>query len=251
MEKINVVVVDSDVEVTNSITRYFEVRGCTKIVKVLKDGLEAKNYILNNSNEFDVVIMDMILPNVDGVSLLESMKLNKIDKKIIVLSSYINQEIVTKANSLGTNFFMLKPFSLESLEDRINDLFNVRLIDSNMSANIEVEISELLHNLGVPSHIRGYQYIRDGILQLYNKNSYVNYITKEVYPEIAMKFDTTPSRVERAMRHAIELSWDRGDLVLMEDLFGHSVDFERARPTNSEYITTIADRLKLKRKIAA
>ncbi len=249
MENVNLIVVDGNKEVTSSIKRYFEVRSDINVVSCFEDGESALNFIINNSNEFDVIIMDLVIPKMEGITLLENMKKRNINKKIIVLSSYMNENITKKATSLGVDYYMLKPFNLESLEERIKDLYVVNSFESNKKANLEIQISELLHNLGIPSHVRGYQYIRDGIVLLYNKNSYVSYITKDVYPEIAYKYETTSSRVERAIRHAIEISWDRGDLDLMENLFGHSVDYERSKPTNSEYINTIADRLKLNHNV--
>lgn len=249
MENINLIVVDSNEEVTGSIKKYFEVRSNINVVGCFKNGEEALGYIVNNAHSFDVIVMDLLLPKMDGVSLLHNLKKRNINKKIIVLSSYLSEQLLSQISNLGVDYYMLKPFDIESLEERVQDLFKVSKVRSNKDANIEIEISEILHNLGVPSHIRGYQYMRDGIMYLYNRNSFATYITKEVYPEIADKYKTTPSRVERAMRHAIEISWDRGDLNLMEDLFGHSIDFNKSKPTNSEYINTVADRVKLKNNI--
>ncbi len=248
MENIRLIVVDSEEEVTNSIKKYFGVSNSFTVVSSFKDGQKAFDYISENKDKFDVLITDLLVPNIDGLALITKLKKMNIDKKCIVLSSYMNNDVVKNVCSLGVDFFMLKPFSLESLEERISDLYKVRNYESNKNANLELEISELLHNLGVPSHVRGYKYIRDGVMYIFNKNSYVNYITKEIYPEIADKYDTTSSRVERAIRHAIEISWDRGDLNLMEELFGHSIDYDRSKPTNSEYINTLADRLKIKNK---
>ncbi len=251
MENIKLIVVDGSTEVSGSISKYFGVNNKITVVDKFEDGEKALEYIINNKNDYDVILMDILLPKIDGIKLLETMKKNNIDKKVIVLSNYINEEVVKKASNLGVQYYMLKPFSLESLEERLMDLNDINEYDSNKKDHLEIKVSEMLHNLGIPSHVRGYQYIRDGIMYLYYKNSYVSYITKEVYPEIAEKYKTTSSRVERAIRHAIEISWDRGDLNLMEDLFGHSIDYERSKPTNSEYINTLADRLKLNYKKVA
>ena len=144
---------------------------------------------------------------------------------------------------------MLKPFSVESLESRILEMdLNNNINLKGISESVEIEISNILHGLGIPSHLKGYQYIREGIIIMYDKELNT-LITKEVYPEIAYKYDTTASRVERAIRHAIEVSWIRGDLKIMEELFGNSIDFERAKPTNSEFLTTIADRIKLNKQL--
>ncbi len=252
MENIKLVVVDGNQEVTKSIKKYFEVRSDITVVQNFEDGEQAIKYLCDNKESYDVILMDLIIPKVDGLKILDTLSKNNINKKIIVLTSYNNEDMIKSVSKYNINYLMVKPFSLESLEDRIRDLYKENYFEvSNKRAKIEVEISELLHNLGIPSHIRGYQYIREGVMYMYHKNSYVSYITKDVYPEIAMKYDTTASRVERAIRHAIEISWDRGDLNLMENLFGHSIDYNRSKPTNSEFINTITDRMKLKNKVAA
>ena len=143
----------------------------------------------------------------------------------------------------------MKPFDLADLEKRILEAGSV----SNSSSknidfgynNLQISITKILHELGIPSHIKGYQYIREGIGIIYERPETIGGITKELYPELATKFDTTVSRVERAIRHAIEVSWNRGSWDLMEEIFGHSVDIDKAKPTNSEFIVTIADKLKL------
>ena len=250
MEKsIRLVVVDNSEEVTSSIRKYFRENAVVDVVSCINNGLDALNFLINHENDYDMVIKDLLIPQMDGVTLLENMKSRKINKKVIVLSSYKEDYTIKKLISLGVNYYILKPFSLESLEDRIKDLNNTYEISNNANGSAEVKVTNLLHNLGIPSHIRGYQYIRDGILMIYNNNKYINFITKEIYPELAIKYDTTPSRVERAIRHAIEISWERGDVDLMDDLFGHSVNFERSKPTNAEYINTLADRMRLNSKL--
>ncbi len=146
---------------------------------------------------------------------------------------------------------MLKPFSLSSLEKRICEVVNGEIKESEPKEDnkVQMAISKLLHSLGVPSHIKGYQYIRESIYMMYSSKEMLGGITKEIYPEIASRFDTTASRVERAIRHAIEVSWSRGDYELMEEIFGHSVDYDRAKPTNSEFIATLADRLRIDRNL--
>ena len=145
-------------------------------------------------------------------------------------------------------YFLLKPFDFNDLEQRVLEATNQ--VETKNGQNLyenelKISVTKLLHELGVPSHIKGYQYIREGILLLYNNPNIVGGITKELYPEIACRFDTSVSRVERAIRHAIEVSWNRGNLDLMEEVFGHSVDYDKAKPTNSEFIVTVADKLKL------
>ena len=250
MEKsIGLVVVDSNDAVTSSIRKYFLKNAVINVVSCIKNGKEALDYLINNKDSYDFIIMDIVLPGLDGISILENIRNLKLNKKIIVLSSYKDDFTIKRVVTYGANYYMLKPFSLEALEKRILDLSNEREYNFNVMGDAEYKVSEILHNLGIPSHIRGYQYIRDGILMIYKNEKYVNFITKEIYPELALKYDTTPSRVERAIRHAIEISWERGDVELMEKLFGHSVDFDRSKPTNAEYLNTIADRMRLNNKV--
>ena len=150
------------------------------------------------------------------------------------------------------SYFILKPFQLDELEKRITEViegtkFGGKTVDIYHN-NLEIAITNILHELGVPSHIKGYQYIKQGIIIVYERPFMVGGITKELYPEIAKIFNTTVSRVERSIRHAIEVSWNRGNWELMEEIFGHSVDIEKAKPTNSEFIVTVADKLRLEHK---
>ena len=203
-------------------------------------------------DEYDLIILDLIMPNKDGVSVLEYMKKKSIDKKVIVLTSYNTQDIIRKVSELGVSYFILKPFQLDELEKRITEViegtkFGGKTVDIYHN-NLEIAITNILHELGVPSHIKGYQYIKQGIIIVYERPFMVGGITKELYPEIAKIFNTTVSRVERSIRHAIEVSWNRGNWELMEEIFGHSVDIEKAKPTNSEFIVTVADKLRLEHK---
>ena len=156
---------------------------------------------------------------------------------------------IKRAQVLGASYFMLKPIDMDVVNNRISDLIAHKdeVLDLK-SEKLELGVSSMLHDLGIPSHVRGYQYIREGVLLLYRDEEASVLVTKEIYPKIADKYQTTSSRVERAIRHAIEISWTRGDIKLMEDLFGNSIDFDRSRPTNSEFLTTLADRFKLDNK---
>lgn len=246
--KIRVVLVDSDNEQLRSIEKYFSSHAVIDIVKSYNDGLSAINYIRENSNKFDVVIMDLLLSNKDGLSIIKDMRENNINKSIIVLTGYNSLDIIKQVSLYNISYFMLKPFDLKDLEYQVMNVKETQgsIVDKNKE--LQSNITSLLHSLGVPSHIKGYEYIREGIGLMYNNPKMLGAITKEMYPEIAVKFNTTSSRVERAIRHAIEVSWSRGDYDLMEEVFGHSVDYDRAKPTNSEFIATLADKLRLETK---
>lgn len=250
-KQVKVVVVDDNENVVSSVKNYFSSNELIRIVGSFKNGREALDFLLTNPNEYDILILDIILSEYDGLKILEDMKHRNINKKIIVLSSFKDDYTIRKVQDLGANYFMLKPVSVDVLEKRIADIVNqTDEVELAKSGKIEMKVSTLLHDLGIPSHVRGYKYIRDGILLLYNKESVATLVTKEVYPQIAEKYETTSSRVERAIRHAIEISWVRGDIKLMEEIFGNSVDFDRSRPTNSEFLSAIADRFKLNDKAA-
>ncbi len=244
---IKVLMIDDNINLVEMIKEYFSSSSEVKVVLSAKDGEEGIEVIKNNTNEFDTIILDLIMPKKDGIYVLEQMKKLGINKKVIVATSYNAAETIRQVSEYGVDYFILKPFDISDLEKRIIDINRKRedkLIDF-YSNNLQVSITKILHELGIPSHIKGYQYIREGVGIVFEKPETIGGITKELYPELASKFDTTVSRVERAIRHAIEISWNRGDIKFMEELFGNSVDIDRAKPTNSEFIVTVADKLRL------
>ena len=250
MGKIKVLMIDDNISLIGMVKEYFYNHADIEIALEAHDGEEGLNKILNNENEYNLVLLDLIMPKKDGVYVLEELKKRNIEKNIIVLTSYNAPDVIRKVSEYGVNYYILKPFDLPELERRI--LESVDSLDKSSinlyHNNLQISITKMLHELGMPSHIKGYQYIREGIIMLYNKPEIVGGITKELYPDIASKFDTTVSRVERAIRHAIEVSWNRGNWDFMEEIFGHSVDIDKAKPTNSEFIVTVADKLRLEYK---
>lgn len=247
MKKIRVLMIDDNVNLTKMVEEYFSDHKEIEIVMKAHDGGEGLNLILDKEGEYDLVLLDLIMPNKDGLYVLDELKKRNITKNIIVATSYNAPEMIRKVSEYGVNYYILKPFELVDLENRILDVFKVVKGGSiNLyHNNLQISITKMLHELGMPSHIKGYQYIREGIDMIYNNPDMIGGITKEMYPDIASKYDTTVSRVERAIRHAIEVSWNRGNWDFMEEVFGHSVDIDKAKPTNSEFIVTIADKLRL------
>lgn len=250
MKTTKILMIDNNKELVVEVEKYFKNHVSNiEISLYAEDGEKGLDLIINNQKDYDIIVTDLILPKRDGLSLIETIKRKNIDKKIIVLTSYNSQDMIRKISELGIDYFMLKPFDIQELERRIEDLSNINDYDNRTidvyHNNLQVTITKILHELGVPSHIKGYQYIRDGISLVYDKPELIGGITKQLYPDIADRYDTTVSRVERAIRHAIEVSWNRGNWDLMEDIFGHSVDIDKAKPTNSEFIVTIADKLRL------
>ncbi len=249
-KKINVLFIDDNESIIETIEKYFSSHAVINIIKIARTGKEGLEYVLNNHKDYDLILMDILMPEIDGLEILENMNNKNIKKKVIVLTSYKKDYMIKQVSKYGISYYMLKPFNIEALEKRILEVvLEDENILSELSQDIQLAISKLLHSLGVPSHIKGYQYIRESIYMMYNNPDMLGGITKEIYPEIAEKFDTTSSRVERAIRHAIEVSWNRGDYDLMEEIFGHSVDYDRAKPTNSEFIATLADKLRMDKKL--
>ncbi|NLA33750.1 MAG: sporulation transcription factor Spo0A [Tenericutes bacterium] len=249
MKKTKILMIDDNIELVKMIKEYFEDHANIEVTYTAYDGDEGLKLIEEKKNDYDVILLDLIMPKKDGIAVLEEINQRGIDAKIIVLTSYNAQDMIRKVSEFGINYFILKPFELSDLERRITECVTNtsngnKTIDIYHN-NLQISITKVLHELGIPSHIKGYQYIREGISIIYEKPEVIGGITKELYPDIASKFETTVSRVERAIRHAIEISWNRGSWDLMEEIFGHSVDIDKAKPTNSEFIVTVADKLRL------
>lgn len=248
-EQIRLLVVDDNENLVEMIKDYFEDHNKIKVVNTVYNGEEALDIIQKETDSFDVMLLDLIMPKKDGMYVLDKMQKLEINKPVVIGTSFNADETIQRVSRYNPKHFVLKPFEMSELESKLLDAVNFSIKkDENVNSlhgNLEISVTKLLHGLGVPSHIKGYQYIREGVLLMYEKPDIVGAITKELYPEIASRFDTTVSRVERAIRHAIEVSWNRGDIELMEEIFGHSVDYDRAKPTNSEFIVTVSDKLRL------
>ena len=246
--KINILMIDDNVNLIEMVKEYFKQSEEVNILFEAHDGEEGINEIEKNKDKIDLIILDLIMPNKDGIYVLNEMKKRNINKKVIVATSYNAAEVIREVSEYGVSYYILKPFDLSDLEKRIYDITKKEKSNKNIdfyTSNLQVSITKMLHELGIPSHIKGYQYIREAVNIIFENPSVIGGITKELYPELAKKFNTTASRVERAIRHAIEVSWNRGNLDFMEEIFGYSVDIDKAKPTNSEFMVTIADKLRL------
>ena len=239
----NVLVVDDNTNFINMILSYFRNNSRINIKYIGNDGESGSEILKKNKEDIDLILLDLVMPKKDGLYFLKQFKELKLNIPIIVMTSLNTDNIIRKVSNYDIEAFILKPYSLEDLETKMIDSFN----SSKDNNDVKQELSKLLHELGIPSNIKGYEYLRDAIINIYNSKK-VTGITKGLYPEIANKYDTSPSKVERAIRHAIEISSNRGNLDLMDEIFGHSVDIEKAKPTNSEFIVTIADKLKLEKR---
>ncbi len=222
-----------------------------------KDGSKVVEII--RSFQPDIVIMDTFMTNIDGIGVMRGIK-NKKDVKFpvfVVISNFDSPLLEKEVLSAGAAYYVIKPFNVSSLIDRICELMECRDDDSfsqgefySPERELEITITDILHQIGVPAHIKGYNYLRDSIVMSVKHPEIINAVTKVLYPSVAKKYDTTSSRVERAIRHAIEVAWDRGDVDVLNSYFGYTIHNSRGKPTNSEFIAMISDRLRLHKKIA-
>lgn len=263
-EKIKIVIADDNKEFSSILSDYLKSQNDFEIVGIAKDGLEAVKLVTNYQP--DVLVLDIIMPHLDGLGVLE--KINSMQNipvpKVIVLSAVGQDKITQRAINLGAEYYVVKPFDMEIFSKRIRQLFSpgqttteVRrtsmIIPESISysnANsLEAEITNIIHEIGVPAHIKGYLYLREAIQMVVNDVELLSAVTKELYPSIAKKYNTTPSRVERAIRHAIEVAWSRGQVDTINRIFGYTIHNSKGKPTNSEFIAMVADKLRLKAKL--
>ena len=270
-EKTTVFIADDNQDFSETLANYIREQEDMEVIGIAKDGEEAVE-MLKNINP-DVVLLDVIMPHLDGIGVLERINVIKMDKKpICIMLSAVGQDKITqKAISLGAQYYIVKPFDIEVLIKRIRELKNyqpqqqnnnliaketkpqyIELTEtqSKETGNLEALVTNIIHEVGVPAHIKGYQYLREAIMMVVNNIDMINQITKSLYPDIALKFNTTPSRVERAIRHAIEVAWGRGQQDVVEAIFGYTISASKGKPTNSEFIAMIADKLRLELRSA-
>jgi len=287
-DKITILIADDNPDFANTLTGYIEEDSEFEIIAIARDGKEAIEMILNT--EPDVVLLDVIMPHLDGIGVLERINAAKMKKNplCIMLSAVGQDKITQRALELGAEYYAIKPFDIITLLQRIKEIrkyrqqpqfinsninsYNINNINNNMNSymareikapyieispekkkdqeNLEALVTNVIHEVGVPAHIKGYQYLREAIMMVVNNIDIINQITKQLYPEIAFKYATTPSRVERAIRHAIEVAWGRGQSDTVENIFGYTISAAKGKPTNSEFIAMIADKLRLELKTA-
>lgn len=260
MKKTTVVIADDNREFSEILTRFISSHEEFQIVGIARDGIEALD-ILNKENP-DVLILDIIMPHLDGLGVLE--RLSEINltnpPKVIILSAVGQDKITQKAIELGAEYYVVKPFDFKVFIKRLKQIAGMESssikssenkinyeIDKNIPTekNLEARITKIIHEIGIPAHIKGYLYLREAINMVIEDMDFLGAITKELYPSIAAKFNTTPSRVERAIRHAIEVAWSRGRIDTINKLFGYTVNNNKGKPTNSEFIALIADKIRL------
>ena len=210
------------------------------------DGTEALQIL--EQQKPDVAVIDVVLPGTDGLGILRRLKEQEARTKVIMLSAFCTDQVVAEAMNLGATYFLPKPCEAQTLLDRMNTAFGQPATPEERAVARKNRVTAVIHEIGVPAHIKGYQYLREAIIIAVNDLEVINAVTKVLYPAVAKRFATTPSRVERAIRHAIEVAWDRGDLETLQKYFGYTVSNAKGKPTNSEFIAMIADRLLLEQK---
>ena len=277
-EKIKIVIADDNKQIVDNLKNNLVENGNIEILEVCTNGLEVLEAL--KTYEPDILLCDVVMPNLDGFGVLEQINnigLSKIPK-VIFMSAMNSEKIINSALNLGASYYLVKPINSEFLIKRINDIyepytfiknntnnsmnlhsefnnvniynnFNNDFVDSNDS--LDKQITNIIHKIGVPPHIKGYNFLREGIKMVIENVDLLGAVTKELYPDIAKEFNTTSSRVERAMRHAIEVAWNRGDTKLISQLFGYTLmPDNKNKPTNSEFIAVIAEKLRLEKNLA-
>lgn len=267
MQKIEVLLADDNREFTNLLGEYISDQPDMMVTGIAYNGEEVLNMIGESGKVPDVLILDIIMPHLDGLGVLERLRDMNLSPqpKVIMLTAFGQENITQRAVQLGASYYILKPFDMEVLASRIRQLVGVQgsmssgtqfttsksnVVPMGKGKNLDANITSIIHEIGVPAHIKGYQYLREAITMVYNNIEILGAITKTLYPAIAEKFKTTPSRVERAIRHAIEVAWTRGNIDSISHLFGYTINISKSKPTNSEFIAMVADKLRIEHKVS-
>ncbi|MBA4495010.1 sporulation transcription factor Spo0A [Paenactinomyces guangxiensis] len=259
MNKIRVVLADDNREFAELLQEHLSSQEDMEVVGVAYNGGEVIEMLKQEVP--DVLVLDIIMPHLDGLGVLEQIQEMNIQPvpKIVMLTAFGQENITQRAVELGASYYILKPFDMEVLTHRIRQMKGhvstaPRIKVSNSGTgqrthNLDANITNVIHEIGVPAHIKGYLYLREAITMVYNEVDLLGAITKTLYPRIAEKYNTTPSRVERAIRHAIEVAWSRGNMDSIRSLFGYTINVTKAKPTNSEFIAMVADKLRIEHKV--
>jgi two-component system, response regulator, stage 0 sporulation protein A len=261
MEKrIKLMIANDTVEFNRDYGRFFEESGMETIY-TQKDGMKLLEKI--ELIHPDVVIADLFMPRLDGIGVMKAAqsKMSGIKPLFVIISNFTSPTLEREVMISGASYFAISPFNATDLSDRILQLCSLSGLTpkssvkpQNSSAaepSLEIQVTEILHQIGVPAHIKGYHYLRDSIIMAIETPDIINAVTKRLYPSVAKRYETTASRVERAIRHAIEVAWDRGDVDILNSYFGYTIHNTRGKPTNSEFIAMISDRLRLHMKTAS
>ncbi|HSH24949.1 MAG TPA: sporulation transcription factor Spo0A [Massilibacterium sp.] len=265
MSKIQVCLADDNRELIHLLQEFIAKQDDMEVIGVAYNGKECLELL--KSTHPQILVLDIIMPHLDGLAVLQRIKRKEEYGKphVIMLTAFGQEDVTKKAVELGASYFMLKPFDMESLANQIRQVAGKQMPVTNGSLSnmnsiikqapveknqdLDACITSIIHEIGVPAHIKGYLYLREAITMVYNDIELLGSITKVLYPDIAKKYNTTASRVERAIRHAIEVAWSRGNIDAISELFGYTVSMTKAKPTNSEFIAMVADKLRIEHKV--
>lgn len=250
-DNIKIIIADDNKNFSEGLKQFLESHEDMEVAGMTNNGLDALKLV--EETEPDILILDLIMPRLDGLGVLNRLHGAGKRPKVIISTAMGQENMTQEAVRLGIDYFLLKPYDFQSMSMRIHQLAGSSASvppSAPVAGNYDVEVTGILHQMGVPAHIKGYQYLRDAIVFVIEDINLLGAVTKELYPMIADKYNTTASRVERAIRHGIELAWDRGNIDLMNKYFGYTIDVERGKPTNSEFIAMIADKLKMANRLA-
>ena len=255
-KKLKIIIADDSTELGQNCAKVFKAYGMTPIL-CEKDGRSVLAKVRTENP--DIILADVFMPNLDILGVINSLNEMQLKEKpmVMAMSSFDNQKLEKEMLNAGASYYFLKPFDIKTMAERIIQLSGWRneaeplIIKNNVldDSELELMITEIIHQIGVPAHIKGYHYLRDAIILSVKNSEIVNSVTKLLYPTVAKHYSTTASRVERAIRHAIEVAWDRGDIDVLNSYFGYTIQNDRGKPTNSEFIAMISDKLRLKLKI--
>lgn len=255
MERVNkIMIVDGNEEFSKDLKDTLEDVDTWQVIGTAADGKRAIDLL--QQMHPDVLILDLLLPELDGIAVLRNAALLKPAPICMVVSGFMTDYMMNVASELNVRYFMAKPCMCETVAERLGEILRAEksrkhMVTQHTDRSLEAMVTTVIHEIGVPAHIKGYQYLREAIKIAVNDMEVINAITKVLYPQVAKTFSTTPSRVERAIRHAIEVAWDRGDLEVLQSFFGYTVSNSKGKPTNSEFIALIADKLQLQIKNSA
>ena len=259
MEKIKVLIADNNETDAKNLSDYLNSQDDFFVEEIVNKGDEAISKVVEKQP--DVLILDLILPSIDGIAVMNTLNKMGLRKKpkMLVISAISQEKLIREAMNLGANLFVLKPFEEKVVADRIRSLMKLKINERNYQVkeslksektfSVEKDVTSIMHEIGVPAHIKGHQYLRAAILMAVENHEILGGVTKTLYPMVAERYNTTPSRVERAIRHAIEVAWGRGRLDTLQNVFGYTVNVGKGKPTNSEFIAMIADKMRLEMKV--
>lgn len=260
MEKFKVVIADDNREFSRIVEKFISTEEIFEVVGVAKDGIEALDLVEKENP--DILVLDIVMPHLDGLGVLERLHNSENENfpKVVILSAVGQDRITQRAIELGASYYMIKPFDFNVFIERLKEVVGLdssivkrtetvsAKVDKGLIDNdpdMKTKVTMIIQEVGVPAHIKGYLYLREAIMLVADDMDYLGAVTKELYPTVATKFNTTSSRVERAIRHAIEVAWNRGKIDTIDKIFGYTIDKDKGKPTNSEFIALIADKLRL------